>query len=199
MRILIAMLVSFLFIFCANSSYSQYTDEEKNGLKYTFEEEKAAFDFYSAMFAKYNEKVFQNVMNAEMTHQEHVLNLLNELGIDPGSSNLPAGEFNQKEVKALYDEMMTIGGYSFTDALRASARYEEKDIDDLRNYSSKAENEKIKALYGCLDNASQNHLRSFVKKLKNEGINYKPVILTQEAYDQIISSVNQPGDCFQTK
>lgn len=199
MRILVTMLMSFLVIFCANSSYSQYTEEEKNGLQYTFEEEKAAFDFYSAMFEKYSEKVFQNVMSAEKTHQEHVLNLMNELGIDPGSANLPAGEFSQKEVKALYDEMMTIGGYSFTDALRASARYEEKDIDDLRSYLSKAENEKIKTVYGCLDNASQNHLRSFVKKLKNEGINYKPVILSQEAYDQIISSTNQPGDCFQTK
>ena len=199
MRILITIFISFLFVFCAKSSYSQYTEEEKNGLIYTFEEEKAAYDFYSAMFAKYNEKVFQNVMDAEKTHQEHVLNLMTELGIDPGSANLPAGEFYQKEVKALYDEMMTIGGYSFTDALRAAARYEEKDIDDLRNYLSKAENEKIKTLYGCLDNASQNHLRSFVKKLKNEGINCKPVILSQEVYDQIMSSSNQPGDCFKTK
>lgn len=196
MKTLSVILATILFIVYTNFSYSQYTDEEKNGLLFTLQEEKAAFDFYKEMFAKYNEKVFENTMSAEQIHKEHVLSLLNVLGINANEES--AGEFSIKDVKNLYDEMMTLGKYSLLDALRAAARYEEKDISDLKNFYSKAENEKIKDLYQCLEKASQNHLRAFVKNLKSEGISYKPNVLSPEVYNEIINSKNQKGDCFQT-
>lgn len=199
MKTLLSVLVIFQLMLCSRVSYPQYTNEEKTGLLYTLQEEKAAFDFYTEMFSKYNQKVFENVLNAEKVHQEHVMNLLNELNIDPSGYSQSAGEFSIKDVKDIYDLLMKTGGFSLTDALLASARYEEKDISDLRNFSSKAENERIKSLYDCLDKASQNHLRAFVRNLKREGINYKPSILNADDYDLIISNKDQPGDCFQNK
>ncbi len=199
MKTIIAILISILFILTVNYSYSQYTDQEKSGLLFTLQEEKAAYDFYTEMFTKYNEKVFENVKNAEKQHYDHVLNLLNELNINANDASLAAGEFSHKDVTDLYNELMTIGGYSFTDALRAAVRFEEKDISDLRKYYSEASNESIRELYQCLDNASQNHLRAFVKKLKKEGISYKPDVLSAEEYNTIINSANSPGNCFQIK
>lgn len=199
MKTLLSVLTALLFMLCTAVSYSQYTNEEKAGLLFTLQEEKAAFDFYTEMFNKYNKKVFENIMSAEKTHQDHVLNLLSELNIDPDGYTQSAGEFSNKEVKDIYELLMKTGAFSYTDALIASARYEEKDISDLRKFYSKAENEKIKSLYECLDRASQNHLRAFVKNLKREGIDFNPSILSANEFDLIISNNDQTGDCFQKK
>ena len=147
------------------------------------------------MYSKYGEKVFENIMNSEKVHQQHVLDLLNNLGIN-AEENLGTGEFSNKDIQELYDMLSKIGGYSYTDALRAAAKFEEQDISDLRNFYSNAENESIRSLYNCLDKASQNHLRAFVKNLKREGINYKPKVLDETDYNEIINSEHQPGDCF---
>lgn len=199
MKTLMSVILTLQFMFCSSVSYPQYTNEEKAGLLFTLQEEKAAFDFYTEMFNKYNQKVFENIMSAEKVHQEHVLSLLNELNIEPSGYSQNAGEFSNKEVKDIYDLLMKTGAFSFTDALLASARYEEKDISDLRKLYSKAENEKIRSLYECLDKASQNHLRAFVKNLKREGIDFNPSILSAGEFDLIISNKDQTGDCFQKK
>ncbi|HMS63804.1 MAG TPA: DUF2202 domain-containing protein [Ignavibacteria bacterium] len=199
MKTTITILISFLFIFTTPKIYSQYSEEEKNGLLYTLQEEKAAYDFYKSMFEKYNQKVFGNVMDAEKSHMQHVTDVINELNIDASVIDLTPGQFTNKDVNNIYEEMMKIGAFSFSDALRAAARYEENDILDLRKFYSKAENEKIKALYDCLDKATQNHMRAFAKNLKSEDIIYNPTVLTADEYNEIINSKNQSGDCFQTK
>ena len=197
MKSQITILISTLFLLFAANINAQYTDIEKIGLNFTLQEEKAAYDFYSQMYSKYNLRVFENIMKAEKTHQEHVLNVMNKLNIGYEGYTETQGEFSIKEIQDLYDEMLKTGGYSVTDAMLASARYEEKDISDLKKYYSEAQNETIRALYQCLENASHNHLRAFVRNLKREGINYSPRILSTEEFNTIINSKNTPGDCFQ--
>lgn len=199
MKTLITYLITFVLILNANVIYSQYTEQEKYDLILTLQEEKVAYDFYSEMYNKYNQKVFGNVMEAEKTHQEHVMSLINSLNIDIGDFSNTPGEFSSKEMIDQYNMLIEIGGYSFTDALRAATKYEEQDLSDLRRYSSQADNENIKSLYQCLEKATGNHLRAFVKNLKKEGINYKPKVLSEEDYKAIINSENEKGDCFQLK
>ena len=64
MKTLLSVLTALLFMLCTAVSYSQYTNEEKAGLLFTLQEEKAAFDFYTEKFNKYNKKVFENIMIA---------------------------------------------------------------------------------------------------------------------------------------
>jgi hypothetical protein len=199
MKTILIFIITLLFTFTSVKLYSQYTEEEKNGLLITLQEEKAAYDFYKTMFEKYNQKVFGNIMEAENTHMQHVMNVLNQLNIDYSGIDLTPGKFTDKNVNSMYEEMMKIGGFSYSDALRAAARYEENDISDLRLYRSKAENKNITDLYDCLENATKNHMRAFARNLKSEDIVYKPIILSEEEYNQIINSKNQPGDCFQMK
>lgn len=197
MKTIITYLITFVFIFNANVIYSQYTEQEKSDLIFTLQEEKVAYDFYSEMFKKYNQKVFGNIMEAEKTHQENVLSVINSLNIDAGELSSVPGEFSNKEMIDEYNMLIEIGGYSFTDALRAATKYEEQDISDLQKFYSRAENEQIKNLYECLQQATGNHLRAFVRNLKKEGINYKPTVLSEEEYKTIMNSENKPGDCFQ--
>lgn len=199
MKTILIIAITLLLTFTSDKLYSQYTEEEKNGLLITLQEEKAANDFYKTMFEKYNQKVFGNIMEAEKTHMQHVMDLLNELSIDYSGIDLTPGQFTDKNINSMYEEMMKIGGYSYSDALRAAARYEENDLSDLRKFKSTAINEKIITLYGCLEEATKNHLRSFAKNLKSEDIIFKPQVLTEEEYNEIISTKSQSGNCFQSK
>jgi len=177
-------------------SYSQITDADISGLNYVLEEEKLAYDFYSEMYNEYNKKVFENIMNNEKIHMEMVQKLMNDLSIEVSSSLQNSGEFSDRTIQVLYNDFITAGNYSFSDALRAAAMIEETDISDVRVQFSKTGDERVKALYDCLDISSQNHLRSLVKSLVKEDINYTPKVLSKEVFNTIISSEDKPADCF---
>ncbi len=193
------ILLPFFILFISAQSYSQVTDDEKQNLIFTLQEEKVAYDFYTAMFAKWNEKVFENISGAEKTHMEHVQSLMTEFGISADGISGTAGDYLNKDLQSQYDVLMKTGGYSFTDALIAAARYEEQDISDLKRIVSGSANEKVQTLFGCLDLASQNHLRAFVKNLKREGITFKPSVLSVDEFNGIMSSKSEPGGCFEMK
>ena len=196
MKTLTLILIPFFILFFSAQVISQVNEDEKQNLIFTYQEEKVAYDFYTAMFAKWNEKVFENISSAEKTHMEHVQSLMTELGISNDGISGSAGEFSNKDLQSEYDLLMKTGGYSFTDALIAAARYEEQDISDLKKFISASANEKVQTLFGCLGKASENHVRAFVKNLKREGINFKPTILSQDEFNAILSAKNEPGGCF---
>ncbi|MBS1516956.1 MAG: DUF2202 domain-containing protein [Bacteroidetes bacterium] len=179
-------------------SYSQVSEQDKKGLIYLLEEEKLAYDLYSEMYTKYNHRVFGNILQSEKMHQQHVKDLMDRLGISYEDAAVNTGEFRDKNLQVMYNNFLTAGGYSFTDALRAGAMIEENDIKDLRDHYAKTDNESIRQLLECLDYASQNHLRAFVRNLEREDINYTPKVLSKEDFDLIISSKNnKPGNCLQ--
>lgn len=177
-------------------SYSQITDADIAGLNYVLEEEKLAHDFYSEMYKKYNKKVFENIMNNEKVHMEMVQKLMNDLNIGINSPAQNPGEFSDRTIQVLFNDFITAGSYSFSDALRAAAMIEETDISDVRAQYSKTGDERVKALYDCLDISSQNHLRALVKSLLDEDIKYTPKVLSKEVFNSIISSEDKPSDCF---
>jgi hypothetical protein len=51
---------------------------ESKQLQYLIEEEKLAFDVYTAFYEKYDSQIFGNILQSESTHQDRVLELLNE-------------------------------------------------------------------------------------------------------------------------
>ena len=72
--------------------------------------------------------------------------------------------------------------------LIVGAEIEEIDILDLRKYMSEVEeNDDIIFVYDNLLRGSRNHLHAFTKVLDREGIDYKPLHMTQEDYDEIIN------------
>lgn len=178
------------------TSFSQLNESESNGIIYINGDEKAAYDFYTIMYEKYNSVIFNNISQSEKTHMDKMRELAVQFGINESELgfNSGAGIFINKKHQSLYDEMILMGGYSVLDAYRAAARFEETDINDLRENLSKTSNEAIISTYQYLDEASQNHLRAFVKNMKKEGMNYKPFILSQDEFDKIMSVKSKAGD-----
>lgn len=168
--------------------------EEQEGLVFMREEEKLARDVYIVMFEKWNQKVFNNISQSEQRHTDAVLYLLNRYEItDPVVDNT-VGVFTNQDLQTLYNQLIEQGSVSLVEALKVGAAIEEIDILDLdKQIESVVDNEDIKIVYDNLLNGSYNHLRAYVRNLANQGVNYAPQYLSQEEFDEIMSSTNSHG------
>lgn len=164
--------------------------EEIAGLLFMREEEKLAHDVYIDLYATWGAKVFDNISKSEQTHTDAILVLLNKYNIpDPVGTNAE-GVFVDPYLQTLYVDLIIMGSppNALTNALVVGALIEEIDILDIQNEVDKVEgNGEIVVVYENLIKGSRNHLRAFVKNLANQGVDYQPSHLTQEAYDAIIN------------
>lgn len=170
-------------------SLDNLSEAEVNGLLFMREEEKLARDVYIAMYALGYSKVFDNISNSEQTHTDAILTLLNKYAIpDPVGDNAE-GVFVDPVLQDLYDALIVLGSPSLIEALYVGAEIEEIDILDIQKYVDEVEgNQDIVVVYESLMKGSRNHLRAFVKNLANQGVDYTPSHLSQDAYDAIINS-----------
>jgi hypothetical protein len=159
------------------------------------EEEKMARDAYRVFHQKWPQPIFTNIPIAEQTHMDAVLLLINRYALaDPVGTN-PIGIFINSDIQALYNAFITQGNLSYTEALKTGAAIEEVDIRDLQNMLNEEDinNQDIELVYSNLLKGSRNHLRSFVKVLKNQGITYVPKYLSQAEYNIVINSPMERG------
>jgi len=140
---------------------------EIDGLLYMREEEKLAHDVYTALYQEWGLDEFQTIATSEQRHADTVLRQLERYGIDDPSAGLAAGEFQNAELQALYDELIARGSESLEAALRVGAAIEEIDILDLQEEMAETENAALLRVYTNLSQGSQNHLRSFVSLLQS--------------------------------
>jgi len=171
------------------------SDEERASILFMREEEKVARDAYIKLFEKWNQPVFDNISNSEATHMGAILQLINKYDLtDPVGTN-GIGVFVNSNLQALYDAILPQGETSLVEGLKVGALIEEVDIIDLQNaLSSFVDNQDIKMVYENLMKGSRNHLRAFVKNLKNQGITYVPQHLSQEVFDAIIEGDWEKGN-----
>ena len=196
-----------LLIITATAGYTQHADvlseQEKDAIIYMREEEKLARDVYDSMFNKWGGNPFANIRKSEQVHMNRMEQLINTYQLkDPvaGNGDRP-GVFTDMLMKKYYQELIVLGSKSFPDALKAGGKIEELDIDDLEQRIGGTRKQDIILAYTFLRNASYNHLRAFVRRLKMEGINYEPEILSKESFDKIIAG-GVPGgatDCKDCK
>jgi len=99
----------------------------------------------------------------------------------------PLGEFSNETLQSLYNDLVSRGGLSVEEALRAGASIEELDILDLEERMAQTDKEDIQLVYSNLKRGSENHLRAFVNNLERRGIEYRPEYLSMQEYDGIIS------------
>lgn len=169
------------------------SEEEAAGLLWMREEEKLARDVYLALYELWGQPTFQNIANSEQTHMDAVLDLLQGYGIaDPAGAQ---GQFSNPDLQALYDQLIAQGSQSLADALKVGAAIEEIDILDLRERVAQTDKAAIQTVYASLENASNNHLRSFTSTLlRRTGETYQPQYLSAADYQAIVSSTNsQPA------
>lgn len=161
------------------------TDSEKDGLLLMREEEKLAHEVYTAMFAKWNHKVFNNIKQSEAYHGELVKGLITKYGLnDPYVAEI--GKYKNETLQKLYNKLITKGKISLVDAFEVGALIEDIDIADLDKLITATQNADLKDVYETLNLGSRNHMRAFDKQLRSNNIIYKPTYITQERFEAII-------------
>jgi len=163
--------------------------DEQLSLLFMREEEKLARDVYDYLYIKWSAQIFDNISSSEQSHMDAILALFNRYDLEDPAGGKEPGVFVNSDLQKLYDDLTNLGQKTIIDALKVGAAIEEIDIIDLKNaLDSFVDNQDIKLVYDNLIKGSENHLRSFVKNLANQGISYQPQYLTQEEFDAIINS-----------
>jgi hypothetical protein len=173
------------------------TDIEKEGILFMREEEKLARDVYLTFNELYvTTPVFSNIADSEQRHMDAIKTLIVKYGLEDPTEGKDIGEFTNQELQQLYHSLISAGSGSLISALEVGAEIEEIDIIDLKEYISQTDKIDIIGIYQNLLKGSENHLRAFVRNLKNRGETYTPRHLSQEEFDDIINknsrSTNAP-------
>jgi hypothetical protein len=163
------------------------SDEEKV-LKYMREEEKMAHDFYYLMYEKWGLRPFYNITGAEERHIKAIKLMLDKYSIDDPVKDMSEGAFTNSNIKKLYDTFLEDGNKSVIDALKAGAEIEEVDIKDLMSSLNETNNDDLKIVYNNLMNASHNHLRAFVRNLNRRSVEYFPIHLDKNTFEEILNN-----------
>ncbi len=170
------------------------SQEEIEGMLLMREEEKLARDVYTALYEKWNLRVFESIgQGSETAHMDAMKVLLDRYNLeDPVGDDIP-GVFQNEELQKAYDELIEKGSKSIQDALLVGAYIEDLDIYDLQRLIEETENDDIRITYQNLLKGSRNHLRAFDRQLQRYNISYDAQFLSQEEYDRIAASRQESG------
>src|SRR6187401_580093 len=165
------------------------TDKEKATVLRMREEEKMARDVYLVMNDKWDHQVFSHISESETYHMSQMKLWVDKFGVDDPvtRNNDKRGVFTDQSLQKLYNELTASGLQSKEAAFRAGAKVEEVDILDLKAALAGTNNADLQSTYKYLIHASENHLRAFVRNLKALGIDYKPVVMDQKEFDEIMN------------
>lgn len=173
--------------------FSEITEKEKEGLLLMREEEKLARDVYRYLGERWKMNIFFNIAESEQTHTDAVRVLLVRYNIeDPVKDDAP-GKFTSAEMLKLYDDLTKKGEVSLVEALTVGAIVEDLDIKDLDILLRETDKSDIILTYKNLQKGSRNHIRAFVKNLERRGFVYQPKYISNEIFEQIISSEQERG------
>ena len=167
--------------------------QEEAQLAYVREEEKLARDIYTTLQEKWGVRVFGNIARGEGQHFNAVKLLLDRYRVQDPVAIDEAGRFQDPSLQTLYGDLISQGGTSLQAALRVGAAIEDLSIHHLEKAIGETENSELKLIYGNLKQASENHMRAFVRQLQAAGENYAPQYIGQEAFSRIVGNQQQTG------
>ena len=133
--------------------------------------------------------MFGNIAESEQRHMDAIGNLIERYGlVDPVADELVIGNFVEPELAVLFDDLMLLGSESILDGLTVGAMIEETDIEDLQQAINQTAHEDIASTYESLLCGSRNHLRAFVGQIELNGGTYSPVVLSDDAFSEIVDT-----------
>ncbi len=169
------------------------TPVEKEDLLHMIQEEKLAHDVYVTLYNKWKLPIFENIARSESTHMAAVAALLKKYNITNPVANMGVGEFANSTFTQLYNKLVEEGSTNITSALKVGALIEDLDIHDLQVCINQTNKQDIKLVYSNLMKGSRNHMRAFVSMLKRYGESYTPKYISQQEFEQIISTPTERG------
>ncbi|MFZ4564133.1 MAG: DUF2202 domain-containing protein [Bacteroidales bacterium] len=188
--IMVMSLFTLLLVSCKKdtetATTTPLTDSDKNALLFMLEEEKLARDTYTYLWEVWQTNPFTNIKSSEQSHMDAIAQVLTSYGIQ--YTILPAGQFADSLLLNFYNQFVTSGSISSSNALQIGATIEDLDISDLEKYTAQSTNETVINVFNSLECGSRNHLRSFVSAIVSVGGSYTPQFISQDYYSEIISS-----------
>ena len=152
------------------------------------EEEKLARDVYLTLFDTWGLNIFLNISAAEQRHTDQVLTRLSALGLaDPVMSDA-IGVFTEPMFTVLFNDLVSQGNISETDALIVGATIEDLDIRDIQEMAARTTDPTTLSMYASLECGSRNHMRSFYSALLSRGVTYRAQFITDAELARIVST-----------
>lgn len=167
------------------------TEFETNGLLYIAEEEKLGQDVTAALADKWKLPIFSSISASEQSHADAVSQLLARHQIDDPTIGEAPGVFVNADLQKTYNDLVAKGSESEDSALAVGAQLEEMDLFDVQQRETDSPD--VALVYSSLEKGSRNHLRAFVNELQKRDITYKPIFISQQDYNDIISSPMERG------
>jgi len=165
------------------------SEAEQASLVKMRQEEKLARDVYLSLQLQWGLRVFANIARSEQRHMDMVALLLERYGIEDPASDDTIGVFTDEAFNELYTQLVETGNLSIEDALKVGATIEDLDIFDLEEaLTNDIDNADIAMIYQNLLKGSRNHMRAFTTQLAAYDIPYSPQYISEEEYEQIITS-----------
>lgn len=182
-KVIGVILTVLIMMFAVTSFSNPITTEDE--LIYLYQEEKLAKDVYSELYDIYGLKTFYNISQSEQKHMDSVAYLLKSYNIDFENISNVRGIYTIPELQDLYDQLISQGSISITEALKVGATIEDLDISDLDKMLIKDYDETIKRVLNNLKSGSENHMRAFIKQLDKYNDSYTPKYISQEYFESI--------------
>ncbi|MCK5700015.1 MAG: DUF2202 domain-containing protein, partial [Cyclobacteriaceae bacterium] len=165
----------------------ELTENEIIGLQFMREEEKMARDVYLTLYGQWSLIPFKHISKSEQVHMDAILNLLNRYELDDPAEGNEVGEFTNQDLQKLYDDLIERGSESAIEALMVGALIEEVDIIDIqRMIDEDFESEDVVFVMSNLLRGSGFHLKAFVWNLKKYNVDYTPVLLDEDKFNEIL-------------
>ncbi|MEI7504741.1 MAG: DUF2202 domain-containing protein, partial [Paludibacter sp.] len=136
--IMVMSLFTLLLVSCKKdtetATTTPLTDSDKNALLFMLEEEKLARDTYTYLWEVWQTNPFTNIKSSEQSHMDAIAQVLTSYGIQ--YTILPAGQFADSLLLNFYNQFVTSGSISSSNALQIGATIEDLDISDLEKYTA---------------------------------------------------------------
>lgn len=139
----------------------ELTAEQEAGLIFMVQEEKLAFDLYTAFGEEYDVSTFERIASSEARHMDAVRTLLATYGLVDPTIGLPAGEYVDAELAQMYDDLLAQGLVSVEDAFEVGQAVELDDIEELEEAAAGVTAPDVVHVYGQLLAGSEKHLSAF--------------------------------------
>ncbi len=146
----------------APSSPARLSEDAKQDLIFSREEERMARDLYQLLADKYDgARPFSNIARSESRHFENVGALLSRYGIEDPSAGTSAGTYANDKLQNLYDEWKAKGETSLEEAYQVGIALEKRDIEDLKKMARSSVPTDVSGTYQRLLRASEQHLAAY--------------------------------------
>jgi hypothetical protein len=156
-------------------------------LQFLREEEKLARDVYTHAYNLYGVNIFNNIASSEQRHTDSVLELMNRYEVED-TATATLGDFTDPELSQLCAVLIARVETSEAEAFAVGATIEDLDIYDLDLKATHTQNSELQNLYANLKCGSENHMRSFTKKLTALNLTYIPEYIDAVQYTEILAA-----------